>query len=902
MSKFFKKDESSSEDESSEEEAPQVASKAPTKGGPKAGAGKKFYNSDDSESDTERVVVSGADKKIDGLKELFQKMNNHIKIGDFNSLQTDFDDYQAELNRCIGVIFAKDKLTTLPGWVLKPLMDLEDCINDVTPAEKKKMNKLNSQAFNKVRQKVKKFLTEEGDEENRYGDQLLKYRENPVDDEPGKKKASKKVKIAESEEDSDDSDDSDDSSDDSDSSSDDSDSSSEDSDESTKKEKKKKAVKKDSSSSEDDSSSEDSSSSSSSSSDDEDDAADSDSDASASDGEEVVDKGGLPAKYAFLKFPYEKKTPEQRRWKWVLFEHLPEDMKPFIRPPTTKEKKREQGAKPSTTKKATAEEVAETLEIVDDHELDFSKLDNVQNVLTKYRSQQVNRRNFDSKTQMEVLLLIQKAQAANKPYLVEVSLLMIGALFNSSKSTASGIFTRVQWLKSSKLIDELVAQLVELGSAIKMHNEVTTEKEEFQRFQLSSLSQILPAIITFVEKLDQQLLKAFQTVQAHTLDYMHRLRDECLLLKQCDSLTAFLGKFEDKEKLARIAMIKLEHIYYKSDALYEKTKTLKAEEQAKLYVPAEPSAKLINDLVTLILETSPLKLKLKAIMLQSYHLAIHKKYFEAKDLIMKTRLSSIIAKQKIPNQILYNRAIVQIGLAAFRLGLFDECNSLLVDVCQSPKLKESLAQGVSNYSKQLEKSLEDEIEEKKRYVPPHLHINLEILDCVYMITSMMQEIPNLSQNRFTIHKKVINRNFRKLIEQYDLKGIQFVAQNSRDYIVFAARNLHLSQWQEAFDHISQIKVFSKIDEFKPGQPLRQALKDRLKEVALKIYLIESQDQYESYSLPQLEKQFDLSSTAVQKEASQLILQGTISASVDPKAKTLVYSREQKHEMQSLSER
>jgi len=59
---------------------------------------------------------------------------------------------------------------------------------------------------------------------------------------------------------------------------------------------------------------------------------------------------------------------------------------------------------------------------------------------------------------------------------------------------------------------------------------------------------------------------------------------------------------------------------------------------------------------------------------------------------------------------------------------------------------------------------------------------------------MMLEVPNLIQNRFTIQKNVINKNFRKLIEQYDLKGIQFAAQNSRDYIVLAARYLNQSRW------------------------------------------------------------------------------------------------------------
>lgn len=277
----------------------------------------------------------------------------------------------------------------------------------------------------------------------------------------------------------------------------------------------------------------------------------------------------------------------------------------------------------------------------------------------------------------------------------------------------------------------------------------------------------------------------------------------------------------------------------------------------------KPSDEVVAELVANVIKSSDRKMKIKATLLRVYHLAIHNKFYESKDLLMKARLSQIIAKQQISNQILYNRAIVQIGLCAFRLGLFDECNQILVDVCQSPKLKESLSQGASNFARQQEKTLEEEIEEKKRYVPPHLHVNLEMLDCVYMTTSMFLEIPNLVQNKTTIGKKVINRNFRKLIEQYDMKGIQFVPQNSRDYIVFAARNMHKSNWQEAFNCICHVKIFSKLPEFQSGS-LKDALLLKLKECSLKIFLIDSKNQYDSHSLAIIKEQFKLEEAPIVK--------------------------------------
>ena len=55
------------------------------------------------------------------------------------------------------------------------------------------------------------------------------------------------------------------------------------------------------------------------------------------------------------------------------------------------------------------------------------------------------------------------------------------------------------------------------------------------------------------------------------MDYFYRLRDECLLLKQCDQVMQYLGKYNESEKIARIGLIKLEHLYYKNDFIYKQT-------------------------------------------------------------------------------------------------------------------------------------------------------------------------------------------------------------------------------------------------------------------------------------------------------------------------------------------
>lgn len=198
---------------------------------------------------------------------------------------------------------------------------LEDAVLEVTAAEKKKFSKPNAQSFTKTKQKLKKYLAESGDDENLFEVQVAKFRENPVEDESEKKEKKAKKESKKKESSDDDSDESDDSDDSDDSSSD------EESGEekpAAKKDEKKKAK---------DSSSSDESSSSSSNSDSDSDgskaSAKDDSDSEENENE-FVEGTKIPKKYEFLLLPREKMTPEQRRWKWVRLDAMPDDLKPLI--------------------------------------------------------------------------------------------------------------------------------------------------------------------------------------------------------------------------------------------------------------------------------------------------------------------------------------------------------------------------------------------------------------------------------------------------------------------------------------------------------------------------------------------------------------------------------------------
>jgi len=147
--------------------------------------------------------------------------------------------------------------------------------------------------------------------------------------------------------------------------------------------------------------------------------------------------------------------------------------------------------------------------------------------------------------------------------------------------------------------------------------------------------------------------------------------------------------------MSRVAIIKLTYLYYKSDSMYASIKTRLArqspEASAKVYLP-EDSCKMVGDLVDLVHSVGQPRLRYRATLYHVYHHALHNRLRQAKDLMMKTHMSQLVHHMNnIDNQIMYNRALTQTGLAAFRLGKIQEAHDLLVDIQNNQKHKELLA-------------------------------------------------------------------------------------------------------------------------------------------------------------------------------------------------------------------
>mmetsp|Transcript_2305 Transcript_2305/g.6824 ORF Transcript_2305/g.6824 Transcript_2305/m.6824 type:complete len:957 (+) Transcript_2305:91-2961(+) len=837
---------SSSDSDESSDEAPVAVASAPT--GRKVMTRWAEESSSEDEAQVKRVVRSHTDKRYAQMHDRIKQMRNHQKIDDFAALIADYEALLKMYDKLKNVV---EQDGGPPPSFVKALLSLDTYVekshqeqveNKANKGTKLPENK--ARAFNTLRAKVRKG-------NKSFQDLLENAKANPdqIESEPDDEDAAS-----------------------------------------------------DSSSSSDSEASKSGSGSSSSESD-----SDSDSDSDGSDSDSSSGKSSRKGSWksggdsSDEDDGDEDMAREKKMLRWLItpealvkLQQKAEEMKAMKEEENSKQKGKGKKAKKDGQGGKIEEKEAKGKEPEDYTEAELMKK------VTEI-SQQRGRRGFDRKVYVDKLLTLMKHAEKQGP---RSQLHIMGEIVCATFDRTGSAFEAMRLDLWNEALDKVIKMTPLLQASYDLPKDDEADMDE-EDPRSHTRQQIL--FVSFVEKLDDELYKALQFTQdVYGSEYQEILANCSKFLVVLKDTYKFFEDTQQKEALGAIALRLMEQLYYKPDvlnnAVYEAIHHTLPEEQRHQWIWPEDSKDFMAKLSRCVYAAGEVRLQRRASLCQAYHLALHDHFQNARDLLHLGNLQEQALESDVHTQILYNRVLAQMGLCAFRLGKIQDAHNCLMDVCMHNKARELLAQGLS-FSKNMDRTPEQERAERLRQLPYHMHINLEVLESAHHICAMLLEVPNLAmQSIDPNNKRVISKVLRKALEQYDKQVFTGPPENNKEAVVSAAKALQKGDWTSACQPLEDLKVWDHIDPGTParGTKVKEMIKEKIKTEALRTYLFAYASIYDAFHLDQLVGMFDLQPKTVHSIVSKMMIREEITAFWDESSKFVLVQHVEPTPLQRLA--
>ncbi|CAH4027701.1 eukaryotic translation initiation factor 3 subunit C [Pieris brassicae] len=499
------------------------------------------------------------------------------------------------------------------------------------------------------------------------------------------------------------------------------------------------------------------------------------------------------------------------------------------------------------------------------------------------------RKRTDRRAQLELLHELRTVAAQHNlgdALQLKLRAATVAALFDYNPKVSDAMKPEY-WSRLVENVDHMVTILL-AHEDMMLSESITEETEQL----VTAPFQVRGSLLIALERLDDEFTKLLKECDPHSNEYVERLKDEVRVSALIDRVCQVVERDGTPQEICRAYLRKIDHLYYKFDPRAVKKDQPPSEETS--IKKMEKFCKYIyaND------ESD--RLRTRAILSHIYHHALHDNWFQARDLLLMSHLQENVQHSDPSTQILYNRTMANLGLCAFRRGNVKEAHGCLAELMMTGKPKELLAQGLLP-QRQHERSKEQEKIEKQRQMPFHMHINLELLECVYLVSAMLIEIPYMAAHEFDARRRMISKTFYQNLRASERQALVGPPESMREHAVAAARAMRRGDWRACLNFIVNEKMNAKVWDLMVGADNVRAMLGRLiREESLRTYLFTYAHVYASLSLRSMADMFEMPRQRVHSLVSKMIINEELLASLDDPSECAILHRSEPTRMQALA--
>jgi len=91
-----------------------------------------------------------------------------------------------------------------------------------------------------------------------------------------------------------------------------------------------------------------------------------------------------------------------------------------------------------------------------------------------------------------------------------------------------------------------------------------------------------------------------------------------------------------------------------------------------------------------------------------------------------------------------------------------------------------------------------------------MQLNLDVIECVYLVSAMLLEVPYIAEHEFDAKRRPISKTFYHQLRTLEKQSLTGPPESMREHVVAAARAMKKGDWNKCYTSLVNEKMDKKV--------------------------------------------------------------------------------------------